>query len=284
MIIGTDRRTFDSREADELTIWLGGRTMIPTSVGRIAVPALALVVVCGAAIIVVDVPYKTEPPVETKASTAVPAIALPTTSVGDEGSDARATPPASAVPPRSPASVGGTEPAFDAAVVGPAGDAVIAGRAEPGATVELLRNGKFHDRTVADQSGEFVIVTPRLPAGDSELTLRSRQPDGRQATSQQSVAVSVPQPNVKDQQSVAVSVPPPNVKDQQDVTPVTPDRANVFVPKPVVPCPPLATPRRLGSRRLASGRAPQSHLVRHSRPSSDSAICSGTATFTASPL
>ena len=273
--------------------------MIPASVGRIAVPALALVVVCGAATIVVDVPHKTEPPVETKASTAVPAIALPTTSVGDEGSVARATPPAPAVPPRSPASVGGTKPAFDAAVVGPAGDAVIAGTAEPGATVELLRNGEFHDRTVADQSGEFVIVTPRLPAGDSELTLRSRQQDGKQATSQQSVSVSIPQPNVKDQQSVAVSVPrpnvkdqqsaaisvpQPNVKDQQDVTPTTPDWANVFVRKPVVPCPPLATPRRLGSRRLASGQAPQSHLVRHSRPSSDSAICSGAATFTASPL
>ena len=248
--------------------------MIPTSIGRIAVPALALAVVCGAAAVVFGVSHKTEPPVEAEASTAAPAIALPKTSVGGEGSAALTTRPASAVPPRSPASVDAIKPVFDAAVVGRAGDAVIAGTAAPGATVELLRNGELlHDRAVADQSGEFVIVPPKLPAGDYELTLRSRQLDGKQATSQQSVAVSVPQPNVKD---------------QQDVAPMTPDRAldraDVFVPNPGVPCPPLAAPRRLGSRRSASGRAPQSHLVRHSRPSSDNAICSGTATFTVSPL
>src|SRR5262245_60831499 len=44
---------------------------------------------------------------------------------------------------------GGTDearPAFDVARIEPSGDAVIAGRAAPGATVELLRNGEPHDR------------------------------------------------------------------------------------------------------------------------------------------
>jgi len=59
------------------------------------------------------------------------------------------------------------------------GDAVIAGRAAPGAIVEVLRNGERHDQAVADQSGQFVMVPPRLPLGDYELTLRSRQPDGK---------------------------------------------------------------------------------------------------------
>jgi nucleoid-associated protein YgaU len=35
------------------------------------------------------------------------------------------------------------------------------------------------------------MVPPRLPPGDYELTLRSRQPDGKQATSKQSVVVAL---------------------------------------------------------------------------------------------
>jgi hypothetical protein len=46
-------------------------------------------------------------------------------------------------------------PAFDVARVEPSGDMVIAGRAMPGATVELLRNGKVYDRVVADASGQW---------------------------------------------------------------------------------------------------------------------------------
>jgi len=81
-------------------------------------------------------------------------------------------------------------PSFDIARVEPSGDTVIAGRATPGATVELLRNGKVHDRVVVDASGQFAMVPPRLPAGDSELTLRSRPRDGAPATSKQSVVFS----------------------------------------------------------------------------------------------
>ena len=45
-------------------------------------------------------------------------------------------------------------------------------------------------------------MTPsQLPPGDYKLTLRSTQPDGKQAASQQSVAVSV-QPSLKDQLDV----------------------------------------------------------------------------------
>src|SRR5258707_965599 len=93
----------------------------------------------------------------------------------------------SPVPPDS----GDGVPAFDIARIEPTGEAVIAGRATPGATVELLRNGELHDRAVADQSGQFVMVLPRLPSGTYDLTLRSKQPDGKQATSKQSVAVAL---------------------------------------------------------------------------------------------
>jgi nucleoid-associated protein YgaU len=80
-------------------------------------------------------------------------------------------------------------PVFDVARIAPTGEAVVAGRAAPGAIVELLRNGEPYDRTVADQAGEFVLVPPVLPPGKYEFTLRSRQPDGTQADSKKSVAV-----------------------------------------------------------------------------------------------
>jgi LysM repeat protein len=114
-------------------------------------------------------------------------------------------------------------PAFDVARVEPSGDTVIAGRAMPGATVELLRNGKVYDRVVADASGQFAIVPPRLPAGDSELTLRSQPPSGAPVTSRQTVVVSV-QPNLKDQPVVALMTP-----DQPSVVlsrPGTPDASS----------------------------------------------------------
>lgn len=85
----------------------------------------------------------------------------------------------------------GDGPSFDVVNVEPSGETVVAGRAAPGATVELLRNGKPHDTVVADQSGQFSMVPRPLPAGASDLTLRARQPNGRELTSKQSVAVVV---------------------------------------------------------------------------------------------
>ena len=108
----------------------------------------------------------------------------------------------SPVPPDS----GNGVPAFDVARIEPTGEAVIAGRATPGTTVELLRNGEVHDRAVADQSGQFVMVPPRLPSGTYDLTLRSKQPDGKQATSKQSVAVAI-EPGPSDRPVVALMTP-----------------------------------------------------------------------------
>jgi hypothetical protein len=82
-------------------------------------------------------------------------------------------------------------PSFDIARIEPTGEAVIASRAAPNAAVELLHNDYVRDRTVADRSGQFVMVQPRLPPGDYELTLRSRQPDGKEARSKQSVRVTL---------------------------------------------------------------------------------------------
>jgi nucleoid-associated protein YgaU len=169
--------------------------MTAASIARTVVPFLALVAACGAALVFGIRHVQREPSVETRAATAV---APPASGARDEGSAALATAQAKAnaaaaalaVSPRS-LDTDESVPVFDIARIEPTGDAVIAGRAAPGAVVELLRNGERHDRAVADQSGQFVMVPPRLPPGDYELTLRSRQPDVKQATSKQSVVVAL---------------------------------------------------------------------------------------------
>jgi hypothetical protein len=82
-------------------------------------------------------------------------------------------------------------PAFDIVRIEPGGDAVIAGRSAPGATVALLRDGVIQDKATADGAGHFVMIPPRLPPGRYELTLVAMQPDGTQVTSKRSVSVAV---------------------------------------------------------------------------------------------
>jgi nucleoid-associated protein YgaU len=169
--------------------------MTVTSKGRIVAPSAALVAACGAALFFGINHLRSEPPVETSAAIAAAAALPPASGDRDAGLAVPATAQAEAataaaafsVSPRSPNDE--PVPAFDIARIEQTGDAVIAGRAAPGAIVELLRDGERHDRVVADQSGQFVMVPPRLPPGNYELTLRSRRPDGRQAISEQRVAV-----------------------------------------------------------------------------------------------
>jgi hypothetical protein len=166
------------------------------------------------------------------------AAVAPTADVGAEGSAAltKTLPPA--VSPDSPDTGDVITPAFDFALVGRAGDAVIAGTAAPGAAVELLRDGEVLDRAISDQFGQFVMNPSRLPSGDYELTLRSRQGNGKHATSRRSVAVTV-QPSPTD----------------QNMALTTSDKASVIAAKPVVVPSIVRHPSR--TRREDKGRAAQ---------------------------
>lgn len=82
-------------------------------------------------------------------------------------------------------------PSFDIARVESGGDAVIAGRAAPGSTVDLLRDGRRLDQVLADASGQFVIISPRLPAGSYELMLSAKSSDGTVVLSKRGVLVTV---------------------------------------------------------------------------------------------
>ncbi|MBB3808243.1 LysM peptidoglycan-binding domain-containing protein [Pseudochelatococcus contaminans] len=91
--------------------------------------------------------------------------------------------------PASPEQVEAAPPAFDVVRVGPSGDSVIAGRAAPGKTLELLVNGQVHDKVEVANSGAFALTPPTLQAGDHQLTLREVDKDGGSTLSRQSVTV-----------------------------------------------------------------------------------------------
>jgi len=167
------------------------RFMTPFPISRIALPLLALIAACGAALLS-GILY--QPTGETRAATTARAAAPRAVAPHDASiADATARPPV--VSPRSPHKGYKIMPAFEFALVGKAGDAVIAGTAAPGAAVELLRNGEPLDQAIANQFGQFVMTPSRLPSGDYELTLRSRQESGEEATSGRGVAVTV-QPRI----------------------------------------------------------------------------------------
>ena len=187
--------------------------MTATSMGRMAVPYVALAAACAVALVFAIQYSRRGPPVDAKVASAAPAASTPATGPQSKGPAALAAAEAqanavvrgltgSAVTPDSSDGV----PEFDVARIDPTGEAVIAGRTTPGATVELLRNGEVHDRAVADKSGQFVMVSPKLPAGTYDLTLRSRDPDGKQTTSKQSVAVAI-EPKATDAPVVALITP-----------------------------------------------------------------------------
>ena len=118
-----------------------------------------------------------------------------------------AAPAVQTAPPAASASAPGGEaaseaaasplkPAFDAVNVEPTGEAVIAGRAEPNARVELRDAGKTVAEATADASGQFVIIPPTLAPGDHSLSLAADAGKAAPETSS-AVAVSVPRPQAK---------------------------------------------------------------------------------------
>ncbi|MEM8986336.1 MAG: Ig-like domain-containing protein [Pseudomonadota bacterium] len=85
-------------------------------------------------------------------------------------------------------------PSFDIVRVDRSGQAVIAGRAAPGASVTLYSDGAPIAETVADARGEWVVVveTP-LKEGAQELTLSMTTPDGLTIASEQTVVITAPE-------------------------------------------------------------------------------------------
>ena len=171
--------------------------MTSASIVKIVASASVLVAACSAAL-VLGIPHiQNEEKLEGGPVTATTSSSQPALGVRSEASRALAATEAkqaaiAAEPAGQQSAVAADQsvPSFDVARIEGA-DAVIAGRAVPGAIVDLLRDGERLDRAVADESGQFAMVPPHLPAGSYELTLSARLPDGTVASSKQGVKVTV---------------------------------------------------------------------------------------------
>lgn len=86
-------------------------------------------------------------------------------------------------------------PTFDIVRIDPSGDAVIAGRAEPGSTVTMIDTGTEIGKVESDSRGEWVFLpTTPLTPGPHELRLRSELSDGTILMGEGSVVLVVPKP------------------------------------------------------------------------------------------
>lgn len=86
-------------------------------------------------------------------------------------------------------------PRFDVVRISPSGDAVMAGRAEPGQQVWILDRGRVIGEVTTDHRGEWVFVPEApLPPGTSELTLEMPREGGQSVISDSAVVLVVPEP------------------------------------------------------------------------------------------
>ena len=85
-------------------------------------------------------------------------------------------------------------PSFDIVRVDRSGDAVIAGRAEPGAEVTVIANGEPLASETAGPDGAWVIVTETpLAAGTVELGLEMTTSEGLTIRSDETIVIYVPE-------------------------------------------------------------------------------------------
>ena len=85
-----------------------------------------------------------------------------------------------------------TGPQFDVLRVDSSGNTVIAGTADPGATVTIKDGAVVYGKVIADQNGSFAFVgTNPLPPGAQQLFLSETLPNGQVIPGQTSASVDV---------------------------------------------------------------------------------------------
>lgn len=151
-------------------------------------------------------PAKTQPPQAEVSKTEAPRTATAKPEISVASVAAKQTPPKTlaskpalpkvaalkvAVKPVVPQT---PRPRFDIVRVEPDGTAVIAGRAAPGAEVEVMSGKKSIGKMKSNTRGEWVLVLKKpLKPGAHDLSIVSNQPNSKiKLHSQQKVAVAVP--------------------------------------------------------------------------------------------
>ncbi len=105
----------------------------------------------------------------------------------------RATAPPPAPPASGPMAQAPAGPEFDVVRVDPQGNAVLAGRAVPGAVVTITDNGKPLGTVTADAQGAFVLLpgSPLQP-GSHDITMSETLPNGTVLSGSQTASVNLP--------------------------------------------------------------------------------------------
>ena len=145
---------------------------------------------------------------------------------------ARALPGDAEEAPSAAARPAAKTPSFDVVRVSPEGDAVIAGRADPGAEVTVKIGDEVLGKTSADRRGEWVLVPEKpLPGGAGELHLEEKTASGERKSSEEAVVVYVPERAPKDtggqtggQGAVVVATPRAGGASRMLQAPAPPDR------------------------------------------------------------
>jgi nucleoid-associated protein YgaU len=134
----------------------------------------------------------------------------PSATLSEDAAVSTEVEPSAGSPPSSERPAGVTPPTFDIVRVERSGRAVIAGRAEPGAEVEVRSSGRVIERVRAGRRGEWV-ATPVVPLqeGDQELTLAALSADRTVIESEQVVVVAAPEPLPPQPTQVAPAEGPP---------------------------------------------------------------------------
>ena len=122
-----------------------------------------------------------------------PAAAAPATPMAEQPA-AEASAPADSPVPAASAPEGVVAPSFDVVRVEGDGSIVIAGKAAPGAKVEIVIGSDVIGQAVAGPGGDFaVVLEDPLDPGGYQIVLRSTTPDNVVAMSVETAVVSVPE-------------------------------------------------------------------------------------------
>jgi LysM domain len=95
-------------------------------------------------------------------------------------------------PPK--AETGANKPELDTVRVESDGQAIVAGRAEPGAEISLKLADQVIGKGLVNADGSWVVVPDQLlPKGPNEITIEQKMGDSAPVTAAQSIAVAVPE-------------------------------------------------------------------------------------------
>ena len=99
-------------------------------------------------------------------------------------------------------------PSFDVVRVNPEGDAVVAGRAAPGAKVTVMDGDVAVGTVTADRNGQWVLVPEKpLPSGNRVLNIIAEGAEGQRLRSADVVVLAVPESMAQPEMPLAVLVP-----------------------------------------------------------------------------